>query len=37
VVLKKAGIALLQLTAVSPRPRARLRLLLGPAQLLAGS
>ena len=37
LVLKKAGIALLEITAVSPRPRARLRLLLGPAQLLAGS
>jgi phosphohistidine phosphatase len=37
LVLKKAGMALLQITAVSPRPRARLRLLLGPAQLLAGS
>jgi hypothetical protein len=28
---------LLEITAVSSRPRARLRLLLGPAQLLAGS
>jgi phosphohistidine phosphatase len=37
LVLKKAGIVLLQITAVSPRPRAQLRLLLGPAQLLAGS
>jgi phosphohistidine phosphatase len=37
LVLKKAGIVLLQITAVRPRPRARLRLLLGPAQLLAGS
>ena len=37
LVLKKAGIVLLEITAVSPRPRARLRLLLGPAQLLAGS
>jgi phosphohistidine phosphatase len=37
LVLKKAGMALLQVTVVSPRPRARLRLLLGPAQLLAGS
>jgi phosphohistidine phosphatase len=37
LVLKKAGIVLLQITAVSPRPQARLRLLLGPAQLLAGS
>jgi phosphohistidine phosphatase len=37
LVLKKAGIALLQLTAMSPRPRARLRLLLGPAQLLVGN
>ena len=37
LVLKKAGIALLQVSAVSPRPQARLRLLLGPAQLLAGS
>jgi phosphohistidine phosphatase len=37
LVLKKAGIVLLQITALSPRPRARLRLLLGPAQVLAGS
>jgi phosphohistidine phosphatase len=37
LVLKKAGIALVQITAASPRPRGRLRLLLGPAQLLAGS
>jgi phosphohistidine phosphatase len=37
LVLKKAGMALLQVRVVSPRPRARLRLLLGPAQLLAGS
>lgn len=37
LVLKKAGIALLQITAPGPRPRGRLRLLLGPAQLLAGS
>lgn len=37
LVLKKAGVALLQITATGPRPRGRLRLLLGPAQLLAGS
>jgi phosphohistidine phosphatase len=37
LVLKKAGIALLEISAMSPRPRARLRLLLSPAQLLAGS
>ena len=37
LVLKKAGMALLQITAIRPRPRARLRLLLGPAQMLAGS
>lgn len=37
LVLKKAGIALLAITALSPQPAARLRLLLGPAQVLAGS
>ena len=37
LVLKKAGIALLEIAASSPRPQARLRLLLGPAQLLGGS
>jgi phosphohistidine phosphatase len=39
VVLKKAGVALLQLESSpgSPRPRAQLRLLMGPRQLLAGS
>jgi phosphohistidine phosphatase len=38
VVLKKAGVALLELDpADGDRPRARLRLLIGPRQLLGGS
>jgi len=37
LALKKAGIALLRITPADPRPRGQLRLLLGPAQLLAGS
>ncbi|TVS01277.1 MAG: phosphohistidine phosphatase SixA [Cyanobium sp. PLM2.Bin73] len=39
VALKKAGVALLQLeeAPASPRPRGRLRLLMGPRQLLGGS
>lgn len=37
LVLKKAGIALLQISAALPRPQGRLRLLLGPAQLLGGN
>lgn len=37
LVLKKAGIALLVLDGSGPRPQGRLRLLMGPAQLLAGS
>ena len=38
LVLKKAGVALLLIEPdAGPRPRGRLRLLVGPAQLLAGS
>ena len=37
LVLKKAGAVLLQIQASGPRPHGRLRLLMGPGQLLASN